>query len=430
MFEHYFQYRRVREPVLLLNYDYLFYLEINPIKYHSLCNQNISLLCFHDDSYLCICDENHIRSECFVYDKNLDQCSSCLNEGQCLKEDQSKSEFVCLCRQCYYGKLCQFSIESVGFTLDSLIIQIKKSIQVISLIFSFLIFFIGGITNYANLITFKRPNLRKTNIGIYLILFSLTSQYCLFSLVLKIIIILFDSLMNKLTCKIISYMLSVSIRYSFWLTSWISIERLCYLLFPFLNLLKKPYIAKRISFVTLILISIMHIHEIIYYISIKDSNEQNACVVNYPFRIRSYDRINVLIHYAIPFCIQIISITILIILAARSRSRATKNNNNREIFLQYLKKQFHTQKELYILPLVIIFSSLPQIILSFSFACSKLVEWQQYSLLIAYFLSYAPQLLGFILFVLPSTNYIKEFQETNLSKTLVFRWISSNNKTR
>jgi hypothetical protein len=103
----------------------------------------------------------------------------------------------------------------------------------------------------------------------------------------------------------------------------------------------------------------------------------------------------------------------LIILAARSRSRTSIN---RDLFIEYLKRQFKLQKELYILPLVIVVNGLPQIILSFSFACLELITWQQHVLLVAYFLSFAPQLLGFVLFVLPSSNYIKEFEATKLSK--------------
>jgi hypothetical protein len=67
-----------------------------------------------------------------------------------------------------------------------------------------------------------------------------------------------------------------------------------------------------------------------------------------------------------------IAITLLIVLAARSRNKATRGKIT---FRQVLIKQFQTQN----------------------------------LLLITYFLSYAPQILGFILYVLPSTtNYFKE----------------------
>jgi hypothetical protein len=162
----------------------------------------------------------------------------------------------------------------------------------------------------------------------------------------------------------------------------------------------------------------MNVHELIFYL--KDPSGQAACVVNFPSIVSTYDRITVLIHYLVPFCVQILSITVLIILAARSRSRS---NNNHDTSFEHLKRQFKSQRELYITPIVIVLSGLPQAIVSFSFACVQLATWQQHTLLIAYFLSYAPQLLGFVLFVLPSTTYVQEFRATDLSKIFLFERI-------
>ena len=62
------------------------------------------------------------------------------------------------------------------------------------------------------------------------------------------------------------------------------------------------------------------------------------------------------------------------------------------------------------------FSALPQTILTFSFACSELNDWQRHTLLGSYLFSYAPQVLGFVVYVLPSTSYKKEFYETFVEK--------------
>ncbi len=405
-------------------YCYSPLLDIFPYKYHHLCVNNHSLFCFFDDIYLCICDQTHSRVECFVYDHNLERCSSCFANGQCLIEDRSRANnFLCLCPPCHYGRFCQFSGEGLSLTLHSVILQVSDGYRITYFICAFLIFLVGGITNYATIVTFKRPNLYNSSMGVYLLFYSIISQITLFSLTLKIVQIFFDSLMNDNSCKIISYIVSISIRCSFWLISWIAIERVCYLLFPFATLLKKARIATIISIVTLLIVAAMDVHEPIFYM--KDPSGQSACIVNYPMKIKTYDRISVLIHYIIPFCIQVLSITVLIILAARSRSRAT---NNRDTFIEYLKRQFQNQKELYITPTVIIMSGLPQAILSFSFSCIELATWQKHALLIAYFVAYAPQSLGFVLFVLPSTSYMKEFRATNLSKRFCFRWMLSNNK--
>lgn len=188
---------------------------------------------------------------------------------------------------------------------------------------------------------------------------------------------------------------------------------------------KKSHLSIVISLITLIIIGGMHVHELIFYISLKDSTEQIICVTTATQKISLYTRVNVIIHYMVPFSIQMISISLLIIFTARSRSRA---GNKHGMFIKQFKEQFKIQKELYITPGSTALSSLSQIILSFSFACTELSVWQRHTLLVTCFLSYAPQILGFVLFVLPSSTYMKEFRETTLSKTFLFRWILRNKK--
>ncbi len=97
-------------------------------------------------------------------------------------------------------------------------------------------------------------------------------------------------------------------------------------------------------------------------------------------------------------------------------------------FGEVLKKQLETQKELYITPTIIILSALPQAIITFSFACTQLNDWQRHTLLVFCLLSYAPQVLGFILYVLPSTSYKKEFYEIFIGKNSL-RWTLTKNKS-
>jgi hypothetical protein len=115
-------------------------------------------------------------------------------------------------------------------------------------------------------------------------------------------------------------------------------------------------------------------------------------------------------------------ITLLIVLAARSR---TKSFGRKVAFRKILRKQFHTHRELYLTPAIIVLmlSILPQGILSFSAACIELKQWQRYILLSTYFFSYLPQMLGFILQVLPSSGYTTEFKETSLGKLRFFKWM-------
>ncbi|CAF1433313.1 unnamed protein product [Adineta steineri] len=402
--------------------------EISSFNYHHLCINRHNLTCFIDDIYLCICNENHTRVECFGYDINLDQCSFCLNNGKCLKGNQLQTnEFICLCSQCNRGSLCQFNTDVQSFSLDSLLIENKFDMKIVYLLVAIIIFIIGILNNYITLITFKRPNLFKIGVGKYLFLLSFISQCSLLSLLIKTLQSIFELFLNDLSCKIIAFLLSVFTRYSFWLISWATLDRLYSILFPFSNLLKKSCTTYIISIITLIIVGIMHIHELLFYIIVKDPHGQIICVANFTRNISVYNRITVLIHYMVPFAIQIISITILIYTAAQTRLRATRNSKT--TFTKVFKQQFNNYKELYVTPSIIILSSLPQVILAFSLNCNEPLQWQRHALLIVYFLSYIPQLLGFILFILPSRKFLKEFRETSLAKRWFFQWILPKVKT-
>lgn len=409
-------------------------------KYHQICrtkrdSTTASLTCFRDNNYLCVCEKDYYRAECFGYDRNVDRCSLCLANGYCLKGNlQKKQDFLCLCPHCYHGKLCQFSNELMSFTLDSLI---AKDIQTNRKLFSgvyistiVIIFLFGLFNNLCSYVTFRRPKPRKFGLGNYLLIISITNQFSLTLLLLKVIHItlgsngtlFYHSSFNLYSCKIVSYLLSVCTRITYWLTSLVTIERLWIVLFPTSNILKKPPVAFGLIFFFILGVFGMHVHEVLYYITIIDPSYVNInitlCVTNYvqPF-ISIYNRVNVLIHYFAPFLIQFFSITILIVQTARNRARV--GGNSQQTFVDLFKKQFRTHKDHYVTPIIIVLSSLPQAIFSFAYACTESNQlWQRYMLLSTYFLSYLPQFLGFILYVIPSTTFKEEFQQTVIGKIL------------
>ncbi len=406
-------------------------------SYHRICqakqNTSTSYTCFRDLNYLCICEEDHYRAECFVYDRSIDQCSQCLSNGYCFKgELNGKADFLCLCPRCHYGKICEFSNELMSFTLDSLIVKdiqsSKKLSTIVYVSITLLIFLFGLCNNLCSFLTFVRAKPRKVGVGNYLLVISVIDQCSLLLLLLKIIHIIFGTngtlfyyeRFNLYSCKIISYLLSVFTRIIYWLSSVVTIERLCVVLFPTSVTLKKPRIALFVSLLIILVVCGMHIHEAMYYTTINDpsytSTNVTLCVTSYVEQLVSlYNRTNVLIHYFIPFLIQVVSITILIFQIARSRERT--HGNSQQTFIDLFKKQFKMHREYYITPIIIILSSLPQAILSFSYACTELKQsWQRYSLLTTYFLAYLPQMLGFILYVLPSTTYTEEFHQTIIGK--------------
>jgi hypothetical protein len=317
-------------------------------------------------------------------------------------------------------------MQAFGFTIDSLSVNYSKEVKIIYVSIVCLLFIIGLFNNFCSFVTFKRPTPRKFGVGNYLLIVSCLNQIVLFCLLFKFIQITIG-IINAGSCKAISYFLSVMTRSTYWLTSWITIDRLFIVLFPTSSSLKNPRLAIGMSVSTSIVLLVMHIHEIIYYTTIQHlSTGSTICVTNFDTSlISTYNRISTLIHYLFPFFIQVICITFLIVLAARSRM---KTIGHRMTFGEVLKKQFETQKELYVTPTIIVLSTLPQAILTFSLACIQLSDWQRHTLLGSYLLSYAPQVLGFILYVLPSTSYKKEFYETLIGKKSL-KWMLNKKKS-
>jgi hypothetical protein len=139
------------------------------------------------------------------------------------------------------------------------------------------------------------------------------------------------------------------------------------------------------------------------------------CVAQFPVPIAIYNQANIATHYSIPFLINFVCTIILIVLIARHRAIADKKKARLQVF----REQISAQKELFIPPLIIIASALPQLIISFYFACKELdIPWQRYILTVAYFLSYLPQTLTFLLYIQPSTFFKSEFHLTRIGKLL------------
>lgn len=254
-------------------------------KYHTLCTANRTLLCFYDDYYFCLCDKNDV-AQCFLYDKTADYCQHCLANGQCIQGNrQSRSDFVCLCPRCHFGHICQHNTQVLSFTLESLwandLLSSSQSIRILSLstyiVVTVLLFLFGLINNLLCFITFKRPKPRLNGVGNYLFVNSIMSQLSLLSLLAKIIHVIIGtmdfthhSLLNTITCKLVSFLLSTCTRTCFWLAGFVAIERVYVTLYPKNTWLKQPKIARRIILLILIFTMGSHIHELIYYNNVND----------------------------------------------------------------------------------------------------------------------------------------------------------------
>ncbi|CAF1101321.1 unnamed protein product [Adineta ricciae] len=422
-------------------------------KYHTLCenitSKNSSLLCFIDDNYFCLCDENAM-AQCFPYNEKFDQCKECLVQGRCIKGNiDSPNDYLCLCPRCHFGSKCQHNTAMFSFTLDSLISpdflsisSVKKKVSLSMYIFvPALLCATGAISNLFAYVTFRQPNTRQHGVGYYFFtatIFSQLSLFCLFGRVFHIIIntqgFSIQPIVNIVLCKTLSFLLSISGRIYYWLIVFVTIERVYVVIYPTEFWLKQPRVAKKIIVFIIICTCASHAHELIKYTIVNDphyATEGNSlhfiskvfviynigkwCVMELNHSFRIYNQINTMIHYLSSFLMNTICTAIILIVVTRVRANADRKKSRWQIFQQELKKK----KEMLMLPVTILISALPHLIISFTLACTDLdTKWQRYMLIISYFAAYIPPSLSFHLCVHPSKLFLHEFHTTKMWKIL------------
>jgi di/tricarboxylate transporter len=123
--------------------------------------------------------------------------------------------------------------------------------------------------------------------------------------------------------------------------------------------------------------------------------------------VQIFDLLLNIFHFSLPFGINCISGAIIIITVARTRS----NSQKKKSFKEHLREQLHQLKHLLIAPSILIVLPLPRLIISFLAGCMKSAR-DSWFYLIDYFVSLIPSMMTFVVFVLPSEMYKKEFNES------------------
>ncbi|CAF1296853.1 unnamed protein product, partial [Adineta ricciae] len=324
-------------------------LKISVFEYHYLCRNNHSLFCFYDDNYLCICDENHIRVECFSYNNARDRCFHCLSNGVCLKGEQN--EFLCICPVCYAGKRCQFNFESFSFTLDQLffhdLLSYKPIIRQITfytlVITPCLLFLLGLFNNICCFLTFRRPKCRRNGIGMYLSYITLINQLNLSILVIRLIHLTLNisdfysnPIFDNFICKISNYLLSSTTRIIYWLNSLIAIERVCVVLFLNKNWLKQKYIARRFIICITMCILVINAYELVFIQSEIRVNEENStvCVLNFSLNNHLWKilhKIVTIINALLPFLINLCCTIMIIYISTKNKMNIHRKHTDNQL---------------------------------------------------------------------------------------------------
>ena len=193
-----------------------------------------------------------------------------------------------------------------------------------------------------------------------------------------------------------------------WLSACVSIERTVNVFKGVLfNKIKSRKLAKKMIVLVCLLTISTQIYDPVYRRLVDDTEEQRTwCVTQYSSSMKTFDWIINLLHFSIPFLINLISAVLIIFQAARNRSNAQKTQTYRE----HLSKQFQHHRHLLISSFILVLLAVPRLIISFLFGCMKSVR-NPWLYLTGYYVSFVSPMLMFIIFILPSKVYKTELKE-------------------
>ena len=399
--------------------------------YYNLCLNKIlkKFQCFYDDDdQMCFCNF-YQQLDCFYFKHNHTECrpgiNYCQNNGKCLQNNEPCSKTsICICSDCYYGNLCQFVILEYSLSLDAIIgphiLRNNQTLVIkICFIIVILIFVFGLIDSCLSIITFIQPKTRDIGCGLYLLFSSIISLIIICFLMIKFFYLLLTQMWiinDRYGCFIIDFCLKIFLSINAWLHACVGIERAMIVRFNLkFNKKKSIAMAKLITLLIICFNVISTIHDPLYRRLIEDYVEQRTwCVVSYPSSfLKAYDIIISMVHFLVPFSINIISALMIIIGTGQIKSTAIHTTN--------YYQQLNIHKRLIISPIILISLALPRLIISHISRCMTPIR-NPYLLLSGYFVSFIPSTITFIIFILPSQTYKNEFYRVMKSICLRFKF--------
>jgi hypothetical protein len=210
-------------------------------------------------------------------------------------------------------------------------------------------------------------------------------------------------------CKLIDFLVKVLLASSEWLNACVAFERMISVSKDIsFNKAKSKQYSKWVIPLVFLLTTLTQIHDPIYRQLIYDSDadEQRIwCFVQYSPSVRSYNVFITLFHFLVPFSINLI--TALRVIKKIARRRAIIQPE--QPYKQHLQRQLHRHRHILVAPCILILLSFPRLVISFMKGCMRSAR-EPWFHLIGYFVSFIPSMLTFVVFVLPSKHYKKEFR--------------------
>ena len=374
---------------------------------------------------MCLCTtERH--ANCFNYDFNRTSydCQvmhDCQNNAQCFQDRSCPSSVICACTECFYGSKCQFTTKGFGLNLDAVLgYQIRPRVGVnrqvalvkLSLILTLVMLLIGVVSGTLSIMTFQTKRSRNVGCGIYLFSSAIVSSITMIFFALKFLSLLsaqMSLISNRtffhLNCIFMDFLVRSLLAIGDWLNACVATERALMTIQGIsFDKNKSKHVSHRVLISVVSVTFLSFLHDPIHRRLIDDFEEERTwCVVEYSVPLTIVNSTLNIIHYTVPFSINLISAILTIIVVARSRFSIHKQMSYR----QYLWEQLQQHKHIVLSPLLLVLLSLPRIIISFISGCMKTAR-DPSIFLAAYFVSFIPTLLHFVVFVLPSKMYSKQ----------------------
>ena len=365
-----------------------------------------------------------LQSQCFdvVSERNY-----CENEGRCLQRQKlGQLDYLCVCPQCTAGVFCQIQMNEYSMTLDSIFgpvvltdvplgdqpMMIRISIGLISVMFV-----VGLLSNICSLLVFRHKDIQQVGCGHYLLLLSIFNQVTITIFVCRVIYLIVSQMtvignvqLLRVTCFLFDFALQVCIAFCDWLYTCIACER-TFSTLKGVRFDKSQSIraSKFVMLILAVLVIVTSIHQVFNHVLITDprSDARLWCVIKHPHAwLRIYDICLNIINNFLPLFINVIAGIMLLVSLAKTRHRLSKKERYQTVFVSQLRQH----KDLLIAPLIIFVAKFPIFIIAIAIKCIR-EERHIYLSLSAYYLSLAPLISTFLIFVCPSTSYMKKFKE-------------------
>ncbi|CAF1005637.1 unnamed protein product [Adineta steineri] len=139
-----------------------------------------------------------------------------------------------------------------------------------------------------------------------------------------------------------------------------------------------------------------------------DVEEQRVwCVTLYSKPLYDSTIAILFLHLLIPLIINLGSAVLIVCTVSRQRALSQL----RQTCYQHFKEQLYEHKHLIIGPIILVILALPLVVTASLFRCVK-ASHNSWWLLCSYFISFIPSTLTFIIYILPSDLYSKEFKKS------------------